>query len=153
MGELGVAVGDVGVGLLLAVVGEGLDYDAQVREALVDVVGLLQTHARCARLGLSLRPSQIHNIELGLYNLALAHLLIIDGKHRMAPGGVLIHSMRANYPNLLAIIEQFLDFSIGLTKLTRQPLYKHRRATRHNLQLLIGGIQQIPQLLIVDFQI
>ncbi len=71
----------------------------------------------------------------------------------MTPGRVFVHSMCTDNSNFLPIIEQLLHFLVRLTELGTQTLDKHSGSTRHDLQSLIGRIEQIPEFLVVDFQI
>lgn len=101
--EFGVPIGNVGA---LAVDESGDDV-AECGEGKVDLSGFLEPLPRGARLGLSLAPRQIHQVELPdpevlLPVRTLLRALDRDGEDGVTPGAVRVHLGAAYGPVLVA---------------------------------------------------
>ena len=77
------------------------------RERQIDLGGFLETVTRGARLAESLRPGQIHHVELAHADVLLAiwaDLCSLDSdlEERVRPTRVLVHGRLAHGPVLLA---------------------------------------------------
>lgn len=114
MGQERVTIGNELAGLFLAVQGQFFNDDTQVGQTFVDVIGLFEPLPSGSSFGLSLRACQIDDVKLGIDHLSSSGFLVVDGEDCVTARAVFVHGMGSDDSDLLAVLEDPLNFLVRL---------------------------------------
>lgn len=120
-----------------------LNHQAKISQRLINVRPFLQPFSSRLSFLLSLRTSQIHNIQLRILDRLFTcsiHFFQrrINCKHRMRSRTRLVHLCRSNHSHLLSFRELLLNLRVIITRNLLQPFHKNTFSLRLvNLQLFL----------------
>jgi hypothetical protein len=152
-GELAVAVRNV---LPVCAVGEGHDDEAERREGLVDVLGLLEDRAVGARLGDFLGAGKIDKIQLAGLDAALDSVLLCDlhEEDGVGPGADVVHVGRGHRAPLRPRAHHLHDLFGRLHVELGGVTHVHAAlAVLMDLEVVIAVAQEIADLLHVNLKV
>lgn len=153
MSQSRVAVRDKVFYFLFTIFCKSFDYYTKICQTLIDTVGLLQSYPSCHSLRLSLRASQIYNVEFSLNSFIFGFAFVINCEDCMTPRGITVHGMCTYNSQLLTIFEVFLDLLIRLTTDWGDSLDKDNSACLLDFYLFWSWVDKISEFLVVYLKI